>query len=217
MEAFYEESAICKDTEKKAKGYAVLHILSIIFLILGVIAMVVGLFNFPIPPKEENFTTNADYLNALDGYKGYFMLCVISLALGTLFLLLWFTFWVIKAKINISYDYCFINGELRISRIYNVNKRKLLVVIDCAEILQIGDADNSSFERLKADPTTSFIVCTPNMAPQGDKFFMYVLCNRGGKELYVLECRENMLMNILKFAKRGVLETDYVMQEKKNK
>ena len=30
-----------------------------------------------------------------------------------------------------------------------------------------------------------------------------------GKTLYVLECREEMIANVLQFAKRGVLEEDY--------
>ena len=46
---------------------------------------------------------------------------------------------------------------------------------------------------------------------------MYVLAEYNGRKLFVLECRELMLMNILKFAKRNKLESDYVSQEKKKK
>lgn len=35
--------------------------------------------------------------------------------------------------------------------------------------------------------------------------------------MYILECREELLINILKFVKRGILESDYVMQEKKHR
>ena len=84
-------------------------------------------------------------------------------------------------------------------------------------MIQVGDIDNSSYERFKADPTNKEIVCTPNYEPSSGKFFMYVLAQYNGKKLFVLECRENLLMNIMKFAKRSVLESDYVMQERKQK
>ena len=44
---------------------------------------------------------------------------------------------------------------------------------------------------------------------------MYILINNDGKKLYVLECRELLLVEMLKFMKRTVLESDYVSQEKK--
>ena len=109
------------------------------------------------------------------------------------------------------------SGELRISKVFNINKRKLVARIDCEDMIQVGDIDNSSYDRFKADPMVKQVVCTPNEIPSDGKFFMYVLANDNGKKLYVFECRELMLMNIMKFAKRGVLESDYVMQERKQK
>ena len=81
----------------------------------------------------------------------------------------------------------------------------------------MSNLDNPSYERFKSDPTNKEIICTPNYEPSNGKFFMYVLANYNGKKLFVLECRENLLMNIMKFAKRSVLENDYVMQERKQK
>ena len=49
------------------------------------------------------------------------------------------------------------------------------------------------------------------------KFFMYVCAQYNGKKLFVLECREELLMHMMKFVKRTVLDHDYVPQEKKNK
>ena len=120
-------------------------------------------------------------------------------------------------RFNVSYDYCFVTGELRISKVYNVNRRKVVARIDCEDMIQVGDADNASYERFKADPTIKEVVCTPNVEPAEGKFFMYVLANYNGRMLFVLECRENLLMNIMKFAKRSVLESDYVMQERKQR
>ena len=122
-----------------------------------------------------------------------------------------------KLRYNVSYDYCFVSGELRISKVFSFTKRKLLARLECSEMLQVGDIENSSYERLRSDPMTKEVVCTPNIEAADGKFFMYILINNDGKKLYVLECRENLLMNIMKFAKRNVLESDYVMQEKKQR
>ena len=59
-------------------------------------------------------------------------------------------------------------------------------------------------------------MCTPNAKPAKGKFFLYIQTSEPvGKRVYVLECREELLVNILKFVKRGILESDYVMQDKK--
>ena len=45
---------------------------------------------------------------------------------------------------------------------------------------------------------------------------MYILVGESAeKRLYLLECREELLANILKFVKRSTLESEYVSQEKK--
>jgi hypothetical protein len=61
------------------------------------------------------------------------------------------------------------------------------------------------------------VFCTSNDEASEGKFFMYVLANYNGKKLFVLECREMLLENIMRFAKRTTLDRDYVSQEKKKK
>ena len=45
---------------------------------------------------------------------------------------------------------------------------------------------------------------------------MYIHVDYNGKKLYVLECREELLVQMLKFMKRTALDRDYISQEKKN-
>ena len=204
MDAFYEESAICKKSEKESKKYKIVNIIFWICIVILAICLIQCIFNIP-----WSLSTEADY-TALT----YAIFCgVQSLVFGfTAFILYkW------KSRLNVSYDYIFVSGELRISKVININKRKLITRIDCADILQLGDADNAGFDRLYSDPNTKKVLCTPNEEPGEGKFFMYVLVGNNGKVLFVLECRELLLMNILKFVRRGVLESDYVMQEKKQK
>ena len=127
----------------------------------------------------------------------------------------WYLLRMWKMRINVSYDYAFVSGELRISKVININKRKLVARIDCEEMIQFGDVDNPSFERFRNDPNVKTVLCTANDIASEGKFFMYILAEYNGRKLFVLECRELLLMNMLKFAKRNKLESDYVMQEKK--
>lgn len=199
MDVFYEESAICANASKNEKKYRVLHVGTVIFLTLGIISLVLAFFSIPM-----NKETPIDFL-------------VFWCINAVFFWLAWFLLNRVKRNINISYDYTFVSGELRITKVFNINKRKKVDKIGCDEMLQIGDTDNPSYERLASDPQTKTIFCTSNTEPAEGKFFMYVLVGGEMKYLYVLECREMLLMQILKFARRSVLESDYVMQDKKQK
>ena len=204
MDAFYEESALDKNGARGKKIYQILHIVSMVFLWIGVLLLFVFLVYFPWKASTEE----EQALQVFVGFLG---------VLGLSCLIAWFLFSKFKTRFNVSYDYCFVAGELRISKVFNVNRRKLVARINCEDMIQVGDMDNPSYDAFKADPTVKEVVCTSNSEPADGKFFMYVLANYDGKTLFLLECRENLLMNIMKFAKRSVLETDYVMQDKKQK
>lgn len=203
MDAFYEESAINRNAKKESRKYKIFHIVSYVFLVLAVILLVMAIFNMPIGGGEDA---------AAMWFVFGFMLFQ-----GLFFLAGWFCFYKLKSRYNVNFDYCFVSGELRISKVININRRKLVARIDCADMIQVGDVDNPSYERFRSDPTVKSVICTPNEETTDEKFFMYVLANYNGKKLYVLECREALLMNIMKFAKRTVLESDYVMQERKQR
>lgn len=211
MDAFYEESAVNKNPKSGEKKYKILHIFSIVFLALAVIFIILFIFNIPIgsvesdDPELQQAVAMQRFIFTFYGFQAFF------------FISMWFVFYKLKSRCNVNYDYCFVSGELRISKVFNVNRRKLIARIDCADMIQVGDVDNSSYKRFCADPTIKQVVCTPNSETSNEKFFMYVYANYQGKKLFVLECRELLLMNIMKFAKRSVLESDYVMQERKQK
>ncbi len=192
MEVFYEESAVYHKADKSKVKYTVLSVLSGLFLFLTILS--------------------SFFLILFSGGLGD----VIMFGIQTLiFFGFWFAFWKWKSTVNVSYDYAFVSGELRIARVYNTKKRKAVARFDCADIIQFGDVDSPSYDRLKSDPNTKSVICTSNYEAAEGKFFMYVLAQYNGKKLFVLECTENLLMNILKFVKRSALDRDYVMQEKK--
>lgn len=196
MDVFYEESAIAHNSDKKTKRYNLLTGISWVFLGLGIVWIMLGFYTIRI--------------NVLGDWISW------GLIAAWLFLT-WFLLRQWKMRINISYDYVFVSGELRIAKVINVNKRKLVARFDCEDMIQFGDVDNPSFERFRNEPATKTVICTSNDVASEGKFFMYILAEYNGRKLFVLECREELLINILKFARRNKLESDYVMQEKKAK
>lgn len=204
MDAFYEESATNSNAKRGERAYKIVHVLYLVFLTLGILLLVLFIFNFPWRANNEEEAS----WQFLFGFIGVLGLSSITTAI---------ILSKIKSRFNVSYDYCFVSGELRISKVFNINKRKLIARLDCADMIQVGDMDNPSYERFKSDPSVKEVVCTSNYEAAQGKFFMYILADYNGRKLFVLECRENLLMNIMKFAKRSVLESDYVMQERKQK
>ena len=195
MDVFYEESAIAQNSDKKLKKYNILSGISIVFLVLAILWIVIGFYTVDI-------TSIGNWI-----FWGMIFIWLLSV---------WFLLRLWKMRINVSYDYCFVSGELRISKVININKRKLVARIDSEDMIQLGDIDNPSFDRFKSDPNTKTVICTSNDEAAEGKFFMYALVTTAtGKKMYLLECREELLINIMKFVKRGTLESDYVMQEKK--
>ncbi len=205
MDVFYEESAVNQNAERGRKIYKVLNIVSWIFIILCLIFAFCTIML--IPSCKDRY--EADY--------GFHLFnCLFMLGFALMFFFGWFIFYQLKKRVNISFDYIFVSGELRIAKIFNVNRRKLVERISCEEMIQIGDTDNPSYDRLASSPDTKVVYYTQNMEAADGKFFMYILlAASNGKRLLVLEARELLLMNIMKFARRNVLESDYVMQEKK--
>ena len=192
MYLLYEESSIAKDSVKAGRRYKTLNIISNVFLTIGILAL---LFTLNIP---------------FDAIVFWLFVC-------SWFFVCWFVLFKMKNRFNVSYDYIFVSGELRIAKVINVNKRKLVARIQAEDIIQLGDVDNSAYNNFSADPNIKTVLCTSNAEASEGKFFMYILVADNGKKLYVLECREELLVNILKFVKRTTLESDYVSQEKKNR
>ena len=88
----------------------------------------------------------------------------------------------------------------------------MLVVALSLAVMQASAADESALTF--ADFGSGVMVSDCDDAAAGE---IKIPAEYNGKKLFVLECREELLMHIMKFAKRGTLESDYVMQEKKQK
>lgn len=192
MDISYEESSASRNAEKKAKKYAVLNILSNVFLILGILTSLFFVLFIPDVGLMFFFGSGA-----------------------VTFLGFWFIFFKWKNVTNLSYDYAIVTDEVRIAKVINTNKRKFVARFETEAIIQVGDVDSPSFERFKSDPNVKSVICTSNEEAAEGKFFMYILADYNGRKLFVLECREEFLINLMHCTKRTALDRDYVSQAKK--
>ena len=211
MDVFYEESASCSNEIKEEKRYKIINAVSSITGVISILGLVLFLYflilSIGIRPSTAE---QKESYEAILSYGAVAL--IITAVLGGISLLCRFY----KRRLNVSYDYTFVSGELRISKVFNLTRRKLIAKIQAEDILQIGDADSSSYELLKSNPTTEQVFCSSNEMVADGKFFMYVyVAQLDGRKLFVLECRETLLIHILKFVKRGTLDAEYVAQDKK--
>ena len=191
MDIFYEESALCQSGKSGKRKYKILTWISYVLLVLWVMFLTFTIMYVPS------------------------VICVPFAIITAFFFSMWYLLRRLQMRINLSYDYTFVSGELRIIKVMNINRRKLVSRFESEAILQIGDVETNSYDHLAADPNTKKVFCTSNDIAAEGKFFMYILVSDGGKKLYILECRETLLMHIMRFAKRSALASDYVPQEKK--
>ncbi|MBO5046145.1 MAG: hypothetical protein J6C93_04665 [Clostridia bacterium] len=193
-EAFYEESANARKGATEAKKYTVLHVIGVICF---VVAVMHGLFSFTYVPMIINETSGVGLALSLVWWFG----------LLAMFVFLGFIMFRWKRKYNLSYDYIFVEDELRISKVFNGKKRKHLITIKADQILRMGKCESDAYERTRAGIEKKPIFCTSNVEPAEDKMFIYiVVSNSVGKSIYVLECRLTMLEFLVRAAGRNKLE-----------
>lgn len=204
LDAFYEESAVNLNEKKQSVYYTIFHVAQIVFIVLTVLWFLFG-FNFIIE-VPINGKTIVDVLPSWI----FFGLLFLSFLSGAIL------FGLLKKRFNVSYDYSCVYGELRISQVFNQRKRKLVCRIEPNSILQVGDMESSSYDLLRSTTGVKEVVCTPNMTAGSGKFFLYVYAvDEGAKKLFLLECREALLINLMQYLRRDILDREYVPQNKK--
>ena len=56
-------------------------------------------------------------------------------------------------------------------------------------------------------PDVKTVILTSNVTPDENKDFYYMVVNKDGeKKMYVIECTETFIVNVLKFSKRTVVD-----------
>lgn len=194
---YYEESAVCVDSAHEMKVWKVLHVFQWIFIVLSVLGAFFLFLNIPsvIETGKDNQPAMIFTLVTLIG--GFASIVLIAVM-----------FWRLKLRRNISYDYVFVEDELRVSKVFNGKKRKFLYKLKADEILKIGYYDRPSFDSLSRGYDKKHIVLlTPNQEPAEGKTFIYIAYSSSlEKTLYIIESRELILEYLVRAAGRNKFE-----------
>lgn len=199
-ETFYEESAVPVSSLREAKLYKMFHIAQIVAIVLLCALL---LFFVPYWMSRWGLYRNGDLTIA-----EFFVLIIPEVMLIVFIGVAALIFFFIKRRFNISYDYSFVDDELRVSKVFNGKRRKFLVRLEAEYMLKLGWADRESFQRTCAGMDRKSIrFLTPNKAPVEGKEFYYVLYTTSlGKTVYVLEARQEMLECLVRAAGVNKLE-----------
>ena len=129
---------------------------------------------------------------------------------AVVFLLVGLFFGYFKNKFYNEYDYSFITGSIRISKIIANRKRKLIYNFDAKNIEKIGYYDSETYNKYQKSPGVKCVYLTSNQTPAEGKDFFYIVANvKGSKKLMLLECSKNMIRAFIKFTGISVLERGF--------
>lgn len=195
---FYEESATNQRASSQSKIYTLFLVVSIIcFAVAGVTAF----FATSVLPS----TWGSEVGTEVKIYATVAWLLFIVLFAGT-----GAAFFFLKNKFNVSYDYTFVEDELRITKVMNGRRRKYICTLRGDMILKLGWCDKPSYENtLRGAETQKPKILTPNRLPAENKEFIYLLATGElGKRVYVIECRREMLEYLVYAAGKTKLERE---------
>lgn len=197
-DGFYEESAISNRSRTEEKLYMTFRVIAIALFAIAVIA---GIAVTPILVGAVMGTEQATTADRIFAIGEWVVLLLVLVGAGLVF-------WFMKNRFNVSYDYTFVEDELRITKVFNGRKRKYLTTLKADRILQIGWVDSDSFERtMQGYKGKKAKMCTPNKEPAEGKEMIYVVHSSTiEKAVYILEVRRQLLENLVYAAGRNKLE-----------
>lgn len=200
-EVFYEESATTQNEKSAARKYNLCKILSIVFYVVSVIYLFITIDQLPgiIKAFQEN------------PYALYIILNILYLIFPFLiFFFSGFFLGKLKNKFYVDYDYTFVSGSVRVSKVIKNSKRKFILKFDYDTIEKIGKYGSDTYDKYEKTPGIKKIILTSNTEPSDGKDFYYIVVNHeDAKKLLIFECSEIFIVNILKFANRLVIEKDF--------
>ncbi len=192
QEIFYEESARTQNEKSDSFKYNIAKVVSLISYVLMAL-WIIFVFNF-FEFGKGNLVVNI----------------IIAIIPIVLFFLSGFFIGKIKNKFCVDYDYTLVSGSIRFSKVIKNVKRVPIIKFDCSSIEKIGKITSDTFNKYISMPNVKKSILTSNDSPSDGKDFFYIVVNFfDNKTLYVLECSEHFLVNVLKFTSKMVIEEDY--------
>lgn len=186
----YEESASSNRANAESKFYTLFLVVSIICFAIGGITAFFATSVLSTVATDPSYTTMGKVIM----FVGWILFILAFLGAGVLF-------WFIKKKFNVSYDYTFVEDELRVTKVFNGRSRKQITVISVQSILKIGYCEKPSFADVMRGLHGKPCYLTPNKTPADGKMWIYVLVSGTlDKTLYIIECKQMLLEYLVQTA-----------------
>lgn len=191
QDVFYEETAQTQNVKSASVKYNIIKTLSIISYTIAGFWLVISIMVFPL---EGNILINILFVAI-----PFALFLTSGIMLGR-----------IKDKFYVDYDYTFVTGSIRFSKVIKNIKRKKVLLFDVKNIEKIGRINSNAFVRYSSMPNKKHLILTSNVEPSEGKDFYYMVVNaEGQKFLFIIECTEMFLSNILRFTGKMVFEDDF--------
>lgn len=190
-EIFYEETATINNERSERAKYNIFRVLSILFYVLTVLYLIVVFF-------------------AYDWSGGNLLLNIIFVIIPfIMFLVSGIVFGKLKNKFCVEYDYTFVTGSIRVSKVIKYIKRKFIIKFETRDIEKIGEYGSQTYYKYEQIKDITKLTLTSNFTASENKKFYYIVANvDSDKKLMLFECREEFIINILKFSNKTVLEEE---------
>ena len=191
QEVFYEETALVQSTGSAKTKYYVIKTFSIVSYMIAIFWLIVSITFFPLKGNV--------LINILVAALPFVIFLVSGIMLGKM-----------RDKMYVDYDYTFVSGSIRFSRVIKNVKRKGILQFDTGNIEKIGRYGSDTFERYMLAPEKKKIILTSNQTPDEGKDFYYIVANVGGiKYVFVLECTEVFISYVIRYSNRTVIEDGF--------
>lgn len=191
QEVFYEESVAMHNEKPAKRRFTVFTVTAVLCIVFAFISFM----NFMFTDME------------VEGYVINLVIWGIMFAVmvaGAVFLL------IKRHSFFLSYDYTFVSGELRISKVLHNRKRKLLYRLSDDKLIMIGRVDSETYKKLKSAPDNKEDILTPNSeAEEGKEFFYIQAATNAGKRILIFECRPQLIAAVLHYTRRNILESEF--------
>lgn len=200
QEIFYEESAKTQNTGSASRRYYIMKIFMVISYVFAVLWVIL-------------------FLNFFDFSKGVtWQSIILALLPIVLFIVSGIMLGRFKDKFYVDYDYTFVSGSLRFSKVIKNYKRKFIIKFETSDIEKIGLCDSESYMRYSSMPEIKKKILTSNMTAEEDKDFYFIVANcNGNKNLLTLECTETFIVNIMQYTNRTILDQELIDRKKQEK
>ena len=192
QEIFYEECAKIQNENSAKRKYNILKIMSILSFVVAVFWFLIVWFGY-------DFSGEGLLLKIIFVLLPFLSFIGLGIALFKL-----------KDKMYVDYDYTFVSGSVRFSKVIKNVKRKKVLSFECSAIEKIGKYGSKTFEKYSLMPDKKVKVLSSNSSAEKGKDFYYLVVNVSGiKYVLILECTETFIGNIIRYSNRTVIEEGF--------